>query len=334
MKILVTGGTGFIGSHTGVELIENGHKIVVLDNLCNSKKSVIDRMQAIVQQPVLFEQADIRDRVRLEALFDAHRFDAVIHFAALKSVGESVAQPLRYYDNNLAGSLVLFETMAKFAVKTLVFSSSATVYGDPASVPLYESSPLSATNPYGQSKLIIEQMLRDLALSDPEWRIALLRYFNPVGAHKSGTLGEEPSGIPNNLVPYIAQVAAGLRPELLVYGGDYLTPDGTGMRDYIHVVDLARGHVNMLGKLVNTNGICTYNLGTGRANSVLEMVRAFEKASGRKVPYRIVERRPGDIASCYANVDLAARELGWRAEYGVEQMCVDGWRWQQYSAKN
>ncbi len=333
MKILVTGGTGFIGSHTCVELIENGHKVVVLDNLCNSKKSVIERIGAIVQQPVLFEQVDMRDRVRLEALFEAHRFDAVIHFAALKSVGESVAQPLRYYDNNLAGSLVLFQTMAKFGVKTLVFSSSATVYGEPASVPLYEDSPLSATNPYGQSKLMLEQILRDLALSDATWQIALLRYFNPVGAHKSGTLGEEPNGIPNNLVPYISQVAAGLRPELLVYGGDYPTPDGTGMRDYIHVVDLARGHVSMLGKLVNHSGICTYNLGTGHANSVLEMVRAFEKASGRKVPYKIVGRRAGDIASCYANVDLAARELGWRAEYDIEQMCVDGWRWQQYSGK-
>lgn len=333
MKILVTGGTGFIGSHTCVELIENGHKVVVADNLCNSKKSVIERISAIVQQPVLFEQVDMRDRVRLEALFDAHRFDAVIHFAALKSVGESVAQPLRYYDNNVAGSLVLFQTMAQFGVKTLVFSSSATVYGDPASVPLFEHSPLSATNPYGQSKLMIEQMLRDLALSDASWQIALLRYFNPVGAHKSGTLGEQPNGIPNNLVPYISQVAAGLRPELLVYGGDYPTPDGTGMRDYIHVVDLARGHVNMLGKLVNHPGIVTYNLGTGRANSVLEMVRAFEKASGRKVPYKIVGRRPGDIASCYANVDLAAQELGWKAEYDIERMCIDGWRWQQYSAK-
>ncbi len=334
MKIFVSGGTGYIGSHTCVELIKAGHKVVLADNFCNSKPSVLTRLQAIVEQPLLFENVDIRDRLRLEAIFDTHHFDAVIHFAGLKSVGESMAEPLKYYDNNIAGSLVLFETMAKFNVKMLIFSSSATVYGEPASVPVFEDFPLSATNPYGQSKLMIETMLRDLARADTHWKIALLRYFNPVGAHVSGTIGEEPRGIPNNLMPYIAQVANGLRQELLVYGGDYPTPDGTGMRDYIHVVDLALGHLAMLGKLVNANGVLTYNLGTGRANSVLEMVRAFEAASGRKIPYRIVNRREGDIASCYANADLAERELHWRAERGVVQMCEDAWRWQCYLAEH
>jgi UDP-glucose 4-epimerase len=279
-------------------------------------------------KPLRFIEADIRDRAALDAAFAAERFDAVMHFAGLKAVGESVAQPLRYYDNNIAGSVHLFEAMAAAGVKTLVFSSSATVYGDPASVPIREDFPLSATNPYGRSKLHIEEMLRDLAQSDQEWQIALLRYFNPVGAHSSGLIGESPNGIPNNLMPYIAQVAVGQRAALSVFGGDYPTLDGTGVRDYIHVTDLADGHVKTLDRLVNAQGVLTYNLGTGRGYSVLEMVRAFEQASGRWVPYKIVARRPGDIAACYADPVLAERELGWRAERGLAQMCEDSWRWQ------
>ena len=328
MKILVTGGMGYIGSHTCVELMAAGHDVVVVDNLSNAKLSVRERVARIAGKPFVFVELDVRDRAGLERLFAEHRFDGVIHFAGLKAVGESVAQPLRYYDNNVNGSLVLFETMAKFGVKTLVFSSSATVYGDPASVPIVENFPLSATNPYGRSKLMIEEMLRDLALADPDWRIALLRYFNPVGAHQSGLIGEDPNGIPNNLLPFIAQVAVGRRPRLSVYGDDYPTPDGTGLRDYIHVVDLALGHVKTLDKLAGGPGVVTYNLGTGRGNSVLEMVRAFEAASGRPVPYQIVARRPGDIAACYAEVALAERELGWKAERGVADMCADSWRWQ------
>lgn len=328
MKILVTGGMGYIGSHTCVELMAAGHDVVVVDNLSNAKLSVQERVARIAGKAFVFVELDVRDRAGLERLFAEHRFDGVIHFAGLKAVGESVAQPLRYYDNNVNGSLVLFETMAKFGVKTLVFSSSATVYGDPASVPIVEHFPLSATNPYGRSKLMIEEMLRDLALADPDWRIALLRYFNPVGAHQSGLIGEDPNGIPNNLLPFIAQVAVGRRPQLSVYGDDYPTPDGTGLRDYIHVVDLALGHVKTLDKLAGGPGVVTYNLGTGRGNSVLEMVRAFEAASGRPVPYQIVARRPGDIAACYAEVALAERELGWKAERGVAEMCADSWRWQ------
>ncbi|MBA5607600.1 UDP-glucose 4-epimerase GalE [Duganella sp. FT3S] len=328
MNILVTGGMGYIGSHTVVELLATGHEVVVIDNLSNAQASVYERVCAIAGRPFTFLEGDVRDRAGVEAVFAAHAIDAVIHFAGLKAVGESVEQPLRYYDNNLSGSLVLFETMAKFGVKQLVFSSSATVYGDPASVPIYEHFPLSATNPYGRSKLIIEDMLRDLYRSDSSWHIALLRYFNPVGAHDSGLIGEEPNGIPNNLLPYIAQVADGRRAFLSVYGGDYPTPDGTGMRDYIHVVDLALGHVKTLDKLAAGPGVVTYNLGTGRGHSVLEMVRAFEQASGRPVPYQIVARRPGDIASCYADAGLAERELGWKAERGIAQMCADAWRWQ------
>lgn len=328
MKILVTGGMGYIGSHTVVELLGAGHEVVVIDNLANAKASVQQRVERIAGQPFEFLQVDVRDRAAMEAVFAAHAIDAVIHFAGLKAVGESVEQPLRYYDNNLTGSLVLFETMAKAGVKSLVFSSSATVYGDPASVPIREHFPLSATNPYGRSKLMIEDILRDLHRAQPDWRIALLRYFNPVGAHQSGLIGEEPNGIPNNLVPYIAQVAAGQRPQLSVYGNDYPTPDGTGLRDYIHVVDLALGHLATLGKLATAPGIYTYNLGTGRGNSVLEMVRAFEAASGRPVPYQIVARRPGDIAACYADAGLAERELGWKATRNIEQMCADSWRWQ------
>lgn len=328
MKILVTGGVGYIGSHTCVELVSAGHEVVIVDNLCNSKLSVLRRIEKISGKAFAFAQVDVRDQENLETVFAEHKPDAVIHFAGLKAVGESVQQPLQYYDNNVTGSLVLFRVMAKFGVKTLVFSSSATVYGDPATVPILENFPLSATNPYGRSKLMVEEMLRDVALADPSWRIALLRYFNPVGAHESGLIGEEPNGIPNNLLPYVAQVAEGRREFLSVYGDDYPTADGTGMRDYIHVVDLAIGHVKTLAKLRQQPGVLTYNLGTGRGNSVLEMVRAFEKASGKEVPYKIVARRAGDIAACYANPALAERELGWRAEKNLEQMCVDTWRWQ------
>ncbi len=328
MKILVTGGLGYIGSHTCVELIAAGHEPVALDNLSNTQLAVRERVERISGKPLAFIEADIRDRAALDAAFQAHGFGAVIHFAGLKAVGESTAQPLRYYDNNVSGSLVLFEAMAQHGVKSLVFSSSATVYGDPASVPIREHFPLSATNPYGRSKLIIEQMLGDLAQSDPGWRIALLRYFNPVGAHESGLIGEEPNGIPNNLVPYIAQVADGRREKLSVYGGDYPTADGTGVRDYIHVVDLALGHVKTLDKLATGPGVVTYNLGTGRGNSVLEMVREFERASGKSIPYQIVARRPGDIAACYADPTLAETELGWKAERDIAQMCADSWRWQ------
>ena len=328
MKILVTGGVGYIGSHTVVELQNAGHDVVVVDNLSNAQASVQDRVQKITGKAFAFVEADIRDRAAMEAAFAAHKIDAVIHFAGLKAVGESVAQPLRYYDNNVSGSVVLFETMAKFGVKSLVFSSSATVYGDPASVPIREDFPLSATNPYGRSKLMIEDILRDLAKAEPDWRIALLRYFNPVGAHESGLIGEEPNGIPNNLVPYIAQVANGQRDKLSVFGGDYPTPDGTGLRDYIHVVDLAIGHVKTLDRLAKEPGIVTYNLGTGRGNSVLEMVRAFEAACGRPIPYQIVDRRPGDVAKCYADPTRAREELGWTAERDIAQMCADVWRYQ------
>ena len=328
MKILVTGGMGYIGSHTCVELLAAGHEVVVVDNLSNSKQSVQQRVSGISGKSFVFLEVDVRDRAALEGVFAAHAIEAVIHFAGLKAVGESVEQPLRYYDNNINGSLVLFETMAKFGVKTLVFSSSATVYGDPASVPIFEHFPLSATNPYGRSKLMSEDILRDVARADPSWRIALLRYFNPVGAHESGLIGEEPNGIPNNLLPYVAQVADGRRAALSVYGADYPTADGTGVRDYIHVVDLALGHVKTLAKLATAEGVYTYNLGTGRGYSVLDMVRAFEQASGRPVPYQIVDRRPGDIAACYADPGLAERDLGWKAERDINQMCADSWRWQ------
>jgi len=333
MKILVTGGVGYIGSHTVVELQHAGYDVVVVDNLSNAQRSVQERVQKITGKPFELVEADIRDRAAMEAVFAAHKVDAVVHFAGLKAVGESVAQPLRYYDNNVSGSVVLFETMAKFGVKTLVFSSSATVYGDPASVPILEDFPLSATNPYGRSKLMIEDILRDLIKAEPDWHIALLRYFNPVGAHESGLIGEEPSGIPNNLVPYIAQVATGQREKLSVYGGDYPTPDGTGMRDYIHVVDLSIGHVKTLEKLAKAPGLLTYNLGTGRGNSVLEMVAAFEKACGRPIPYQIVDRRPGDIAKCYADPARARDELGWEATRDVAQMCADTWHYQTANGK-
>jgi len=329
--ILITGGTGYIGSHTVVELMQAGFDILIVDNFCNSKESVLGRIERIAGRRPGFVEADVRDRDAMQTLFSRHRFDAVIHFAGLKSVGESVAQPLRYFDNNVHGSLVLFETMAEAGVKTLVFSSSATVYGDPHAVPIREDFPLSATNPYGRSKLIIEEVLGDIARADAAWRIALLRYFNPVGAHDSGLIGEDPHGVPNNLMPYIAKVAVGNLAELSVFGSDYPTHDGTGVRDYIHVVDLARGHLAALKALTIAEGVLTVNLGTGQGYSVLDVVRAFEKASGRKVPYRIVARRPGDIAACYADPSLAKTLLGWQAQFGLDEMCRDAWLWQSMS---
>jgi UDP-glucose 4-epimerase len=327
--ILITGGAGYIGSHTCLEFLAAGHDIVVLDNLCNSSAESLRRVQALSGRDFPFVAADIRDRAALDALFKAHAIDAVIHFAGLKAVGESVAKPLLYYDNNIAGSITLFEAMQAAGVKTMVFSSSATVYGDPAAVPIREDFPVGATtNPYGRSKLIIEQILGDVAVSDPEWRIALLRYFNPVGAHKSGRIGEDPRGIPNNLMPYIAQVAVGRREVLNVWGNDYPTPDGTGVRDYIHVVDLAVGHVKAVAKLAEGPGVRVWNLGTGRGYSVVEMAKAFEQASGRPVPYRFGPRRAGDIAQCWADPARAERELGWKAQRGLDEMCGDAWRWQ------
>lgn len=332
MKVLVTGGAGYIGSHTVVELLAAGFDVTILDNLSNSKASVIDRIEAIAGRRPDFVQGDVRNRDTLLGALPG--CGAVIHFAGLKAVGESVAMPIEYYDNNVAGSVTLFEAMRDTGVKTLVFSSSATVYGDPASVPIREDFPLSATNPYGRSKLMIEEMLCDIAKADDDWQVALLRYFNPVGAHASGTLGEDPNGIPNNLMPFVSLVAVGRLQQLSVFGDDYPTPDGTGVRDYIHVVDLALGHLAALGALSKRPGLLTVNLGTGRGYSVLEMVRAFEQASGRPVPYRIAPRRPGDIAQCYADPALAERLLGWRAQRGIDAMCADGWRWQQWAADN
>ncbi len=328
MHILLTGGAGYIGSHTFVELVTAGFKPVILDNYYNAKPEVLKRLETITGQPVEFVEADIRDRAALDAVFAKWQFSAVVHFAGLKAVGESVAKPLMYYDNNVAGTVRLLEAMQAAGVKKLVFSSSATVYGDPHAVPICEDFPLSATNPYGRSKLMIEDILRDLYQSDSSWDIALLRYFNPVGAHASGLIGEDPQGIPNNLMPFIAQVAVGKREKLSVFGNDYPTPDGTGVRDYIHVVDLAKGHVSALQKLAGQSGLVTVNLGTGQGYSVLEMVAAFSKACGKPIPYQIVERRPGDIAACYADPANALEVLGWKAEKTLEDMCADGWRWQ------
>ncbi len=323
---LVTGGLGYIGSHTCVELLAAGHRVRIIDNLSNSKLAVLERITEIAGIRPEFIKADIRDRGAVrEALTGC---TAVIHFAGLKAVGESVAKPLLYYRNNVEGSIALFEAMAEAGTRTLVFSSSATVYGDPVSVPIREDAPLSATNPYGRSKLMIEEILRDLAKADPQWEIALLRYFNPVGAHPSGRIGEDPNGIPNNLMPYVSQVAVGKLDCLSVFGDDYSTPDGTGVRDYIHVVDLARGHLAALAALERSGGLLTVNLGTGRGYSVLEMIKAFETASGRRVAYRVAPRRSGDIACCYADPAFAAESLGWRAEHGLAAMCADAWRWQ------
>lgn len=331
MSVLVTGGVGYIGSHTCVELLEEGYEVIVVDNLSNSNPIALDRIKEITGKNVKFEKADIRDRTALTTIFENNDIDSVIHFAGLKAVGESVEQPLRYYNNNITGTITLCEVMNENKIKTLVFSSSATVYGDPKSVPIKEDFPLSATNPYGRSKLVIEEILRDIYKSDPNWSIALLRYFNPVGAHQSGLIGEDPEGIPNNLMPYISQVATGKLKKLRIFGGDYPTHDGTGVRDYIHVVDLAKGHVKALEyfKRQNKDKVLTVNLGTGNGYSVLDMVSAFEKASGQKISYEIVERRAGDIAECYADPSLAASLLNWQAQYDINQMCEDSWRWQQ-----
>ena len=326
--ILVTGGAGFIGSHTCVELLNCGYDVVVVDNLVNSNRASLTRVDQITGRRVMFYEADSRDERALRRVFDSHPITGAIHFAALKAVGESVTKPIEYYDNNIGSLLALLSVMRERNVKQLVFSSSATVYGVPKTSPIDESFPLSATNPYGQTKLIAEQVLRDLEASDPSWRIATLRYFNPVGAHESGLIGEDPSGIPNNLMPYVAQVAIGKLDKLRVFGGDYDTPDGTGVRDYIHVVDLARGHLAALDALARRDTGFVVNLGTGRGYSVLDVVRAFEKASGKPVPYEIVARRPGDVACCFANPAAADRLLGWRAQYGIERMCADHWRWQ------
>lgn len=331
-RILVTGGSGYIGSHTCVALMQAGHEVVILDNLSNSQRSVVDRIGKIAGRVPAFVEGDVRDKQLVTNLLREHKVGAAIHFAGLKAVGESVAQPLRYYDCNVTGTITLCEAMAESGVKTLIFSSSATVYGDPASVPIREDFPTGATNPYGRSKLMIEEILADLHKSDASWRIARLRYFNPVGAHESGLIGEAPGGIPNNLMPYVAQVATGQREKLSVFGGDYPTRDGTGVRDYIHVVDLATGHLAALDYLQRKGGLLTVNLGTGRGYSVLEMVQAFERASGKPVPYQIVDRRPGDIAECWADPALAKRLLGWKATRDVDDMCRDTWRWQQNSS--
>ncbi len=329
MKILVTGGAGYIGSHTCLELLNENHEVIVVDNLSNSKTESLHRVEEITGKKVIFYQTDILDGEGLNEIFSNHQVDAVIHFAGLKAVGESVAKPLYYYENNVAGTVNLCNVMKKHNIKNIVFSSSATVYGDPASVPIKENFPRSATNPYGRSKLIIEEILGDLYISDHEWNIILLRYFNPIGAHPSGKIGEDPNGIPNNLLPYITQVAVGKLERLSVFGNDYPTPDGTGVRDYIHVVDLALGHLKALDKLAGNPGLEAYNLGTGKGYSVLDIVRAFEEASGQKIPYRIVERRPGDIAECYADPAKAEKELNWTTQRGLRDMCRDAWNWQK-----
>ncbi len=331
--ILVTGGTGYIGSHTVVELMEAGHDVFIVDNYCNSKPSVLDRIERIVGRRPGFQELDIRNHKALRTLFLQQKFDVVIHFAGLKAVGESVSNPLKYYDNNVAGSLALFETMVEFGVYNLVFSSSATVYGDPQTVPIRENFPLSATNPYGRSKLMIEDILRDAEKSDSRWHIALLRYFNPVGAHTSGLIGEDPNGTPNNLMPYLTQVAAHRLSELSIFGDDYQTPDGTGVRDYIHVVDLALGHVAAMDYLASHAGILTVNLGTGTGHSVLEMVNTFAKVNGQSVPYKVVARRLGDVAQCYADTHLARDLIGWEAKRSIAQMCADAWYWQEKTSE-
>ncbi|RPH63165.1 MAG: UDP-glucose 4-epimerase GalE [Burkholderiales bacterium] len=328
-RVLVTGGAGYIGSHTVVELLRAGHEVVVLDNLANASAESLRRVERITGRAAPLVRADIRDEDALSALLRSQRFDAAIHFAGLKAVGESVARPLDYYDNNVAGTATLLRALAAADVRRLVFSSSATVYGDPERVPITEDARTGPTNPYGRTKWMIELMLGDLAAADPRWSISILRYFNPAGAHESGLIGEDPRGVPNNLMPYVSQVAIGRLPQLSVFGGDWPTPDGTGVRDYIHVVDLARGHLAALDRVLGHRGAFTVNLGTGTGYSVLELVRAFERASGRAVPYRIVDRRPGDIAACYADPSAAATLLGWRAELGLERMCADAWRWQQ-----
>lgn len=328
-KVLVTGGAGYIGSHTVIQLIEAGHEVTILDNLCNSSRGVVARIEELTGKSVQFVQGDIRDREVLESIFANQHCDTVIHFAGLKAVGESQEQPLKYFDNNVSGSVILFEEMQKAGVKKLIFSSSATVYGDPGYVCYTEQTPLKPINVYGRTKLMVEDILRDIKLANPDWQIALLRYFNPVGAHQSGRIGENPFGIPNNLMPFISQVAVGKRQKLTIYGNDYPTPDGTGLRDYIHVDDLAAGHLAALNALGKSNSLITVNLGTGKPSSVLEMVAAFEKASGVKIPYEIVGRRSGDLPEYYADPRLAKQILGWEAQFGIDRMCADTWRWQK-----
>lgn len=328
MNILVTGGAGYIGSHTTVELIKEGYEVIIVDNLCNSSSMVLDRIEDITGKRVKFYNIDTRDQVNFRKVFEENKIDAVIHFAALKAVGESVQKPLDYYNNNLVNTITVLELMREFNVDKFVFSSSATVYGNPKSCPIKEDFPLSTTNPYGNTKLMIEDILRDICKVNEGFNVAILRYFNPIGAHESGKIGEEPNGIPNNLMPYITKVAIGQLKELSVFGDDYDTPDGTGVRDYIHVVDLARGHVKALEKLNQNPGLVTYNLGTGKGYSVLDLVKAFKKASGVDIPYKIVDRRAGDIAMCYADPTKAETELGWVAKYDVDKMCKDSWNWQ------
>ncbi|MGB4962429.1 MAG: UDP-glucose 4-epimerase GalE [Streptococcus suis] len=328
MSILVTGGAGYIGSHTVVELIKLGKEVVIVDNLSNSSILVLDRIEEITGKRPTFYELDVADKAALRSVFEKESIEAAIHFAGYKAVGESVEKPVMYYENNIISTLSLVEVMAEFGVKKIVFSSSATVYGLNNPSPLVENMPTSATNPYGYTKVMLEQILRDLEVSDKEWSVALLRYFNPIGAHESGLIGEDPAGIPNNLMPFIAQVAVGKRAELSVFGNDYDTVDGTGVRDYIHVVDLALGHIKALEKISDTTGVYTYNLGSGQGTSVLELVQAFEKVNGVKVPYKIVDRRPGDVATCYANADKALAELNWKTEKTIEDMCRDTWNWQ------
>ena len=329
MSILVTGGAGYIGSHTCVELLEEGYEVVVVDNLCNSSREALDRVEQITGKKITFYPVDLLDREALHQVFEKEQIDAVIHFAGLKAVGESVAKPLEYYWNNITGTLILCDEMRSHGVKNIVFSSSATVYGDPATVPIKEDFPLSVTNPYGRTKLMLEEILRDLYHADSEWNTIILRYFNPIGAHVSGLIGEDPKGLPNNLAPYITKVAAGKLQVLGIFGSDYDTPDGTGVRDYIHVVDLAKGHVKSIEQLAQKPGIRTYNLGTGTGYSVLELVKAFSQVCGKEIPYEIKPRRPGDIAACYADPSLAEKEMGWTAAKGLQEMCEDAWRWQK-----
>lgn len=331
--VLVTGGAGFIGSHTCVELLDAGYEIAVVDNFCNSKPEMIDKIKQITGKDFKFYEADLLDRDKVEQIFKENNIDSVIHFAGLKAVGESVEKPMEYYHNNIGSTLVLCEVMREYGCKKIVFSSSATVYGCPKTVPIKEDFPLSTTNPYGSTKLMIENILRDIYVSDNEWSIALLRYFNPIGAHKSGLIGENPNGIPNNLVPYIAQVAVGMRDHLSVFGDDYDTPDGTGVRDYIHVVDLSLGHIKALEKIGDETGVKTYNLGTGNGYSVLEILHAYEKACGKTLKYEIVDRRPGDIAMCYADTEKSKTELGWEAKRGIAEMCEDSWRFTEMNLK-